>query len=91
MKYQKYLVLAFVAALFLPLLSAKSTEVPQKELNLNTVNYIELEEETELGFDPSEYLPENFDPYNEDYFLESLNYVEDDSIDLGFDTVDYLP
>jgi hypothetical protein len=91
MKYQKYFVFAFVAALFLPLLSAKSAEVTKKELNLNSVIYIESEDKTELGFDPSIYLPENFDPYKENFSVESLNYIEDDTIDLGFDTADFIP
>lgn len=83
--------MAFVATLFLPLLSAKSTEVLNKELNLNSVNYIELEEYSELGFDTSVYLPEDFDPYLGEVSIESLNYIEEDSIDLGFKTQDYLP
>ena len=91
MKYQKYLVLAFIAALFLPLLSAKSVEVSTNELNLNSVNYIELEDKTELGFDASQYLPEDFDPYSEAFAIESLNYIEEDVVDLGFDTENYLP
>ncbi|MEM1258062.1 MAG: hypothetical protein AAGC45_11350 [Bacteroidota bacterium] len=91
MKYQKYLVLAFVAALFLPLLSAKSAEVTNNDLNLNSVNYIEQEEHSELGFDTSRYLPENFDPFDDSFSLKSLNYIEDDVIDLGFDVQDYLP
>jgi len=91
MRYQKYFVLAFVAALFLPLLSAKSAVVTKKELNLDSVNYIESEHKTDLGFDTSIYLPEDFDPYKEDASFESLNYIEDDTIDLGFDTMDYLP
>ena len=91
MKYQKYFALAFIAALFLPLLSAKSAVVTKNELNLNSVRYIETEENTELGFDPAIYLPEDFDPYKENYSVESLNYIEDDTIDLGFDTSDYVP
>ena len=91
MKYQKYFALAFVAALFLPLLSAKSAVVIKKELNLDSVNYIESEHNTDIGFDTSIYLPEDFDPYKEDISFESLNYIEEDVIDLGFDTRDYLP
>ncbi|MEO0572978.1 MAG: hypothetical protein AAF039_14820 [Bacteroidota bacterium] len=91
MKYQKYLVLAFVAALFLPMLSAKSVEETTNELNLNSVNYIEIEDKTLLDFDTSEYLPEDFDPYQGKFSIRSLNYMEEDNIDLGFDTKEYLP
>ena len=91
MKYQKYLVLAFVAALFLPLLSAKSPVMKKSELNLNSVVFIELEEMDELGFDTAAYLPENFDPFSTQISINTLNYIEEEIIDLGFDTQDYLP
>ena len=91
MKYQKYLVLTFIGALFLPLLSAKSAEGMPNELNLSTVNYVELEDKTELGFDTSEYLPTDFDPYSDSFSIKSLNYMEEESVELGFDTADYLP
>lgn len=91
MKYQKYLVIAFVAALFLPLLSAKTVETSNEEFNLSSVAFIEFESNTELGFDTSKYLPENFDPYTGEVAVESLNFIEDDRIELGFDTTKYLP
>ena len=92
MKYQKYLAIAFVAALFLPLLSAKSAELTNNnELNLNSVIYIEQEDHSKLGFDTSEYLPEDFDPYQGEVSIKNLNYIEEDFIDLGFDTKNYLP
>ncbi len=91
MKYQKYLVLAFVGALFLPMLSAKSAEISREELNLNSVRYIETEDTIGLGFDTASYLPENFDPYADEVVIESLNYIEDDVIELGFNTRDFLP
>lgn len=91
MKYQKYLVLTFVAALFLPMLSAKSAEMKKGEFNIDSVDYIELDQQTELGFETSDYLPEGFDPYQEDVSIKSLNFIEEDAIDLGFETKDYLP
>jgi len=91
MTYRKYLVTAFVAALFLPVLSAKSTRVVSNELNLNSVDYVELEEGTELGFDTSVYLPENFDPYSDDIAVNSINYIEEEEDTLDFDVQEYLP
>lgn len=91
MKYQKYLVLAFVAALFLPMLSAKSAESTTMEFDLNSLDYIELGGNSEIDFDTAEYLPDNFNPFDSNFTLESLNYIEDDTVDLGFDTSDYLP
>ncbi|MGD1947082.1 MAG: hypothetical protein ACFB0A_12680 [Croceivirga sp.] len=91
MKYQKYLVLIFVGALFLPLLSAKSAEIRTAEFNISSLPYIEVEEKVELGFDTGKYLPESFDPYKENSSFEGLHYIEDDGIDLDFDTTEYLP
>ena len=91
MKYRKYLATAFIAALFLPLLSAKSAEVTKEELDLGSVNYIEFELEEGLGFDTAKYLPEGFNPYSDVISVESVNFVEDDTVELGFDTSDYLP
>ena len=34
-----------------------------ENLDINDIEVIELEEEVELGFDTSKYLPENFNPY----------------------------
>ncbi len=63
------------------------------ELNLNKVTFIEeIDEEVELGFDTSEYLPKGFNPYEVYFDLNSVEYVEvDTEIDLGFDTTGYLP
>lgn len=91
MKYQKYLVLAFVGALFLPLLSAKTVEAPKEELNINSIRFIELENNTELGFDTAKYLPEDFDAHTNIVPVEAIDFIEDDQIQLGFDTADYLP
>lgn len=52
-----------------------------------------LEEEYslyDLGFETSEYLPADFDPYEVYVDLKSIDFIEDEE-DLGFDTSDYLP
>jgi hypothetical protein len=36
-------------------------------------------------------LPANFDPYTNVIAIGSINYMEDDEIELGFDTGKYLP
>lgn len=91
MKYQKYLVLTFIAALFIPMLNAKSTEIASSELNLKTFQFIEIEENIELGFDTEKYLPKSFDPYKANFSIRSLNFIEEDNIELDFNTADYLP
>ena len=91
MKYRKYISTAFIAALFLPMLSAKTAETKVEELDLGSVIYIEVENETGLGFDTADYLPEGFDAYTDNIAVEAVNFIEEDTIDLGFDTSDYLP
>lgn len=91
MRYRKYLVIAFIGALFLPLLSAKTVEVPKAELDLASVAFIEMDTEDELGFDTAVYLPEDFDPYSDEVAVEAINFIEEDTIELGFDTEAYLP
>ena len=91
MRYKKYIVLAFLGALFLPLLSAKSDSVLPKEDNLEEVVFIEQEPEVEFGFDTTTYLPEGFNPYTGEVVMSSIQFVEDDTIELGFDTAAYLP
>ncbi|MDT0606881.1 hypothetical protein [Croceitalea rosinachiae] len=91
MKYRKYIVIAFIGALFLPLLSAKAEKTTEENFNIKSVVFVEQEQEESFDFDTAEYLPEGFDPYQDNVSVNSLNYIEDDSIDLGFDTADYLP
>lgn len=50
----------------------------EAELDLNTIEYIENEEEFELGFDTTPYLPDGFDPY-----LGSLDAIEYIDIEQG--------
>ena len=52
---------------------------------------IAAETELYLGFDTSEYLPEDFDPYNAPVDIHSIDFIEEDEIELGFDSSDYLP
>lgn len=50
-----------------------------------------VENEIELGFDTSEYLPSGFDPYATPTDIHSINFIEIEDEDLGFDTEPYLP
>ena len=36
-------------------------------------------------------LPEGFNPYTDVIAVTSINYMEDEEMDLGFDTSKYLP
>ncbi|WP_350287860.1 hypothetical protein [uncultured Croceitalea sp.] len=92
MKYRKYIVIAFVAALFLPLLSAKAEKkVTNEDLDIRNITFTEQELEAELDFNTSDYLPEGFDAYKDEVSVKSLQFVEDEIEELGFDTKEYLP
>lgn len=91
MKYRKYIVIVFIGALFLPLLSAKAEKTTEENFNIKSIAFIEQEAEASFDFDTSDYLPEGFNAYEDNFSVKSLNYMEDDTIDLGFDTADYLP
>ena len=75
------------------LVSNFETESP-KELSLDEIIYIEEEVPVELGFNTEDYLPENFNPYEQYVDLNSIEFIEEgeeDSWDLGFDASVYLP
>ncbi len=63
-------------------------------LEVTDIKVIELEEEVELGFDTTDYLPENFNAlkgkHNLDWNTIELIEIEEE-VELGFDTANYLP
>ncbi|VAW12246.1 FIG00652311: hypothetical protein [hydrothermal vent metagenome] len=61
-----------------------------ENLDINSIQYIEEEEEFDLGFDTADYLPENFDPYKFYVNLDAVVYIEDNEIDT-FDSAKFLP
>ncbi|WP_394974922.1 hypothetical protein [uncultured Croceitalea sp.] len=91
MKYKKYISTAFLAFLLLPLLSAKTTPSSKEDFDVSKISFIEEDQQIDLGFDTTEYLPEDFNPYQEEVSIEGINFMEDELIDLGFDTENYLP
>lgn len=69
---------------------ASDPETEKEEFDINSITYIQEEDEIELGFDVADYLPEGFDPYEVYFDLNSVEFVEEEwSID--FDTTSYLP
>ena len=91
MKYKKYISTAFLALLLLPLLSAKTTPSSKEEFDVSKISFIQEEQQINLGFDTAKYLPEDFNPYQEEISIEGINFMEDELIELGFDTSKYLP
>lgn len=66
-------------------------EAVSSELDINEIEYIEEQQDFELGFDTKEYLPKDFDPNTAYFDLNSVTYLEESSTDLGFDSAAYLP
>jgi len=64
------------------------------ELDISTINIIELEEEVELGFDTANYLPKDFNAlkgmHDLDWNTIELVEIEED-VEFDFNTKDYLP
>lgn len=92
MKYKMYLSTAFMAVLLLPLLSAKTNEITSvEEFDISKIEFIEVEDGINLGFESAKYLPEDFDPYTTSIDIESIDFIEDEEVNLDFNTEDYLP
>lgn len=71
---------------------SKNTDCNAYVLNLNEIEFIEEEMEIDLGFDPYDYLPEDFNPYEVYVDLNAVPYIEEkEGWALGFDTKAYLP
>ena len=69
------------------------TESPE-ELNLEEIIYIEDELPVDLGFNTEDYLPEDFNPYEQYVDLNAIEFIEEEeeeAWDLGFDASVYLP
>jgi hypothetical protein len=62
-------------------------------LSIDDINFVEVEQEIELGFNPYNHLPANFNPYQGfELNIDDIHIIEDDQeIDLGFDVDLYLP
>jgi len=65
-----------------------------ENLEINDIVIIEIEEDVELGFDTSMYLPENFNALKGKHDLDwnSIELIEiEEDVELGFDPSMYLP
>ncbi|NND16419.1 MAG: hypothetical protein HKN89_08865 [Eudoraea sp.] len=63
-----------------------------KDIAINDVAYLEMEEPVDLGFEASAYLPENFDAYAAPSDLSGINFIEEEiGLDPAIDTALYLP
>jgi hypothetical protein len=76
MKNLKTIVSRFMIAVAINGLNAQDPNCDENQFDLSSIEYIE-EENFDLGFNTSEYLPEDFDPYNHYLDLNAISYVED--------------
>ncbi|WP_019668786.1 hypothetical protein [Eudoraea adriatica] len=76
MKNLKTIVSSFMIAVAINGLNAQDPNCDENQFDFSSIEYIE-EENFDLGFNTSEYLPEDFDPYNHYLDLNAISYVED--------------
>ena len=88
---KKNLALAIIMGLsFAKGVFAADPETEKEEFDINSIHYIQEEENIELGFDVRDYLPEGFDPYKQYVDLNNIEFIED-TVDLVLDATWYLP
>ena len=68
---------------------AQGPTIDCDDLDLNSITYIEDENEFDLGFNTEDYLPLDFNPYQVYVDLDAIQFIEEENvvIDLG----EYLP
>jgi len=75
-----------------PKLGMEIKRVSPRNLDLKDIVFIENEEPVDLGFDTTDYLPLNFDPYKVYFNLDEVTYIEDGEDEVfDFDTAGDLP
>ena len=75
MKYLKTIVSSFLIAGAINGINAQNPNCDENQFDLSSIEYIE-EEDFDLGFNTSEYLPDDFDPYTYYVNLDSIPYIE---------------
>lgn len=88
MKNLKTIVSAFLVAVAINGVNAQNPNSDENQFDLSSIEYIE-EENFDLGFNTSEYLPEGFDPYSYYVNLDSIAFIE--VCDVNIETEKNLP
>lgn len=70
-------------------LNAQGPKIDCDQFDINSITYIEDEPDVDLGFNPMDYLPENFNPHGYYIDLDSIDFIEDDMIYV--DSENHLP
>ncbi len=68
-----------------------SLEMTPDNLDIHSIQYLEIEDEIELGFNTQEYLPEDFDPNMVYVDLKRVTYLKDTDEELEMVAKDFLP
>ena len=86
------IITALAMTLMTPLAWAQGLNRPIEDFDINTVEFVEDNQDIELGFDTAQYLPENFDPYSGIISVKAINFIDlCDEVELNIDTDGYLP
>jgi len=76
MKKLKIIISSFLIVASINGINAQNPNDDNNHFDVSSIVYIE-DEDFDLGFNTSEYLPEDFDPYKYYFDLNSISYVED--------------
>lgn len=68
-----------------------SLEMAPDNFDIHSIEYLEIEDEIELGFNTEDYLPEDFDPNMVYVDLKSVSYIKDTDEELEMVAKDLLP
>lgn len=77
MKKLKTIVSSLLIVVTINGLNAQNPNGGDDKFDINSIVYIEEELDYDLGFNTSDYLPEDFDPYNHYMDLNAISFVED--------------
>ena len=88
---RKTILIGFTAGLlFVNGMFANDPKTGKKDLDINTIEFIEDDMDIDLGFDTADYLPEDFDPHQFYFNINSVDFCEEEWV-LELDTQQYLP
>ena len=73
-------------------LNAQGPKIDSDQFDINSITYIEEEPDIDLGFNPMDYLPENFEAYANPSDFRSINYIDpNDEFAFDLDICEFLP
>ncbi len=81
--------LAALSVLLLTSIAFPQTQLSEDAEVLASIEFIESENELELGFETALYLPEDFDPYAQVHALHAFHFLpmEEEAVEIGEETL----